>query len=103
MMCSALSVPRPSYYAWVNRPESQQRQRRVVVGEAVEAGTYHHFKKRYGAPRIQLELNDRGIDCSLNFIADILRKKGLKARNGKGFKYYPRVESKTHVSDNLLR
>lgn len=102
MMCRVLSVPRPSYYAWVKRPKSQQQQRRDVVGEAVEV-TYHHFKKRYGATRIQLELNDRGIECSLNFIADILRNKGLKARNGKGFKYYPRIESKTHVSDNLLR
>ena len=102
MMCRVLSVPRSSYYAWVNRPKSSQQQRREVVGEAVEA-IYYHFKKRYGAPRIQLELNDRGIECSLNFIADILRNKGLKARNGKGFQYYPRIESQTHVSDNLLR
>ncbi len=39
----------------------------------------------------------------MNHVADLLHEKGLRARNGKGYKYYPRVEAKTNVSDNLLR
>jgi len=71
------------------------------VGEAVEAA-YHGFKRRYGAPRLTVELNAQGIGCSLNHVAMLLKEKGLRARNGKGFKYRARIESKTNVSDNLL-
>jgi transposase InsO family protein len=68
---------------------------------AVEAA-YHDFKQRYGAPRLTVELNEGGIPCSVNHVARLLKEKGLRARNGKGFKYRPRTEAKTNVSDNLL-
>lgn len=35
-------------------------------------------------------------------VVQLLRDKALRARNGKGFRYQPRIESKTHVSANLL-
>ncbi len=101
MMCRLLSVSRSGFYAWLKRPISSREQRRVRVGMAVEH-TYLDFKKRYGAPRLVEELNAQGIPCSLNHVADLLRERGLRARNGKGFKYRPRTESKTNVSDNLL-
>ena len=100
-MCDMLLVPRSSFYAWRNRPVSQREQRRVLVGMAVETA-YTQYKARYGAPRLVVELNEQGIDCSVNHVADLLREKGLRARNGKGFKYRPRTESRTNVSDNLL-
>lgn len=101
MMCRLLSVSRSGYYAWRKRPVCPQRQRRTLVGEAVEAA-YHQFRRRYGAPRLVVELNERGIPCSLNHVADLLKERGLKARNGKGFRYFPRVESQTNVNENLL-
>jgi len=63
---------------------------------------YVDFKKRYGAPRLTVELNTQGIPCSLNHVAELLSERGLRARNGKGFRYRPRTESRTNVSDNLL-
>jgi len=100
-MCEMLTVPRSSFYAWSNRPVSQRDQRRALVGQAVEAA-YLQFKKRYGAPRLAEELNACGIGCSVNHVAELLSERGLRARNGKGFKYRPRTESRTNVSDNLL-
>ena len=100
-MCELLSVPRSSFYAWSNRTVSPRDQRKALVGHAVEVA-YIQFKQRYGAPRLAQELNDNGIPCSLNHVADLLRERGLRARNGKGFKYRPRTESSTHVSENLL-
>ena len=35
-------------------------------------------------------------------VAKLLQEKSLRARNGKGFKYRVRIESKTNVADNLL-
>ena len=102
MMCKSLSVPRASYYNWRKRPVSKRQQRRALIGMAIET-TYEQYKKRYGAPRLTLELNEQGIDCSINHVAELLREKGLRARNGKGFKYRARTESRTNVSDNLLQ
>lgn len=101
MMCRCLSVSRSGYYAWRKRSVSERAQRRELVSLAVEAA-YYDFKKRYGAPRLTVELNEGGIPCSLNHVASLLKEKGLRARNGKGFKYRPRTEAKTNVSDNLL-
>lgn len=101
MMCRLLDVSRSGFYAFLKRPVSARQKRREQVTEAVES-TFFAFKKVYGAPRLTDELNDNGIACSKNHVARILREKGLRARNGKGFKYRPRIESKTHVSENLL-
>ena len=101
LMCEMLSIPRSSYYAWRSRPVSARKQRRALVGLAVET-TFSEFKKRYGAPRVAEELNAQGIDCSVNYVAELLKERGLRARNGKGFKYRPSVESKTNVEDNKL-
>jgi len=100
-MCRLLNVSRSGFYAFLKRPVSQKEQRRAHVSDAVEA-TFFGFKKRYGAQRITRELNAQGIDCCVNHVAKILHEKGLRARNGKGFRYRARIESKTNVSDNLL-
>lgn len=69
---------------------------------AVEA-TYTAFKRRYGAPRLTVELNAQGIGCSLNHVAALLRERGLRARNGRGFRYRARIEAMTNVHANLLQ
>lgn len=102
MMCRVLSVSRAGFYAWRSRPVSTRDLRRARVGTAVEE-TYTAFKRRYGAPRLTVELNAQGIGCSLNHVAALLRERGLRARNGKGFRYTPRTEAMTNVNDNLLR
>lgn len=100
-MCDALDVPRSSYYRWRKHPVSIREKRRALVGQAVEM-EFHKFKKRYGAPRLTPELNAQGISCSVNHVANLLNEQGLRAHNGKGFKYRPRTEAKTNIGDNLL-
>ena len=101
-MCRVLSVSRSGFYAWLKRPISQRDLRRTQVKQAVNEA-FDHFKKRYGAPRLTAELNDQGIACSRNHVAALLKEEGLRARNGKMFRYFPRVEAKTNISDNFLR
>jgi len=102
MMCRVLSVSRAGFYAWLTRSVSARDQRRVQVGMSVEAA-YTAFKRRYGAPRLTVELNAQGIGCSLNHVAALLRERGLRARNGKGFRYSARTEAMTNVQANLLQ
>jgi transposase InsO family protein len=66
------------------------------------ADTWATFKARYGAPRIAEELQALSIPCSVNYVADILQKQGLKARNGKAFNYGGHPLTMNNVSDNLL-
>jgi transposase InsO family protein len=101
MMCRVLSVSRSGFYSWLKRPLSPRARQRALVGKAVEE-TFARFKKRYGAPRLVVELNAQGIPCSLNHVATLLKERGLRARNGKGFRYRPRTEAMTNVSENLL-
>ena len=40
--------------------------------------------------------------CSVNHVAKLMVANDLQARNGKGYKYFPSVQARNHVSDNLL-
>ena len=64
--------------------------------------TYEEFEARYGARRIADELNALGFSCSTNYIAEIMQKQQIKARNGKGFKYSQHSLTMNNVSENLL-
>lgn len=100
-MCCWLRVSRAGYYKWRHRGPSEQAVRRAHIHAAV-VRTFDRFKKRYGAPRIAVELNESGIACSVNHIARLMADSGLKARNGKNFKFFPSANAVNHVSDNLL-
>ena len=76
LMSRVLKVSRSGYYKWKNGSISHREKRREILKAAVEKA-YDQFKKRYGAPRLTIELNSMGISCSLNHVADLLRELGL--------------------------
>jgi putative transposase len=101
LMCRVLRVSRSGYYRWLERPVSDQAQRRLEM-EALIKDTYESFEAVYGAPRLAKELTELGHPCSVNYVAQIMFEQGIRALNGKGFKY-PRHSLTMHnVSDNLL-
>lgn len=100
-MCLWLNVSRSGYYKWRNRDVSTSQQRKRLV-EAAASSTFFAFNHCYGAPRLTIELNESGIPCSVNYIAKIMAEMGLQAKNGKGYKYFPSINARNNVSDNLL-
>ena len=100
-MCRWLQVSRSGFYKWRRRGVSAQEQRRLLVEKAVVT-TFAQFKHRYGAPRLVVELQEAGVPCSLNHVAKLMAANDLQARNGKNYKYFPSVNARNHVSDNLL-
>lgn len=100
-MCEWLRVSRSGYYKWRNRVPSSRARQRALVEQALIV-TFAQFKQRYGAPRLVLELNHAGIPCSLNHVARLMNEHGMKARNGKNFRFFPAANAINHVSDNLL-
>lgn len=101
MMCRLLEVSRSGYYRWLGRVESPRAQRKAEA-EMLVKDTYEVFEAIYGAPRIAQELNDLGFPCSVNYIAKIMQKNGLLARNGRGFNYGAHALTMYNVADNLL-
>jgi len=100
-MCRWLDVSKSGFYRWRDREPSQRALQREALRVAVN-DTYYEFKRRYGAPRITLELNEAGIPCSLNYVAELMREMGIKARNGKRFRYTPAPEAGAGVVENIL-
>ena len=86
---------------WCDRGESKRAVRRKQMEEKVKE-TFEEFEARYGSRRITDELNALGYPCSKNYIADIMQKQRIRARNGKGFKYGHRSLTMVNVSENLL-
>ena len=100
-MCRALRVSRSGYYAWRTRPENRwEREERLLAIEIkaihVEAGGH------YGSPRMTLALNARGIRCSENRVARIMREYGIRAKRSRRFKATTDSGHDLPVAPNLL-
>lgn len=101
LMSRAMGVSRSGFNKWLTRPESARSRRRSDCTQRVKQ-TFEEFEAIYGAPRITQELNEQGFPCSENYIAKIMVEQGIRARNGKGFKYSRHSLTMNNVSDNLL-
>lgn len=102
LMCRLMKISRAGYYRWKDRVPSKRYTRRQMVQSAVKQ-TYFRFKARYGAPGITEELNEMGISCSKNHVAALLKESGLKARNGRNFRYRSAGNKNHNVMENLLK
>ncbi|WP_061036283.1 MULTISPECIES: IS3 family transposase [Vibrio] len=102
LMCRTLEVSRGGYYKWCHHTPSERSKRRERFEQLVMY-TFAQYRARYGSVRIAEELNEAGYACCVNYVADIMKEKGIRARNGRGFKYSKDVAAMTNVADNLLR
>jgi putative transposase len=63
-MCAWLAVSRSGHYRWRERESSFEASYREIV-RAATIEKFHQFKKRYGAPRLVLELNEDEVHVAL--------------------------------------
>ncbi len=100
-MCHVLQVSRSGYYAWRDRAES----RRVLSNRLLlsEIRLAHLGSRRvYGSPRITEELKERGIVCSENRVARLMRCNGVKAKTVKKYRVTTNSKHNYPVAPNLL-
>jgi putative transposase len=102
LLCETLEVSPAGYYAWRQRPRSEQQQRRDTL--VVEIRTIHaEVKARYGSPRIHKELVARGLDCCVNTVAKLMRDNEIKAKTARKFRVCTTdSDHNLPVADNLL-
>lgn len=78
-LCEAFEVSRSGYYAWQAREPSgrqQANERLVAAMRVIRQGE----EVCYGSPRMTRELQARGLDCSENRVARLMRAHGLRAQ-----------------------
>lgn len=77
-MCRWLHVSRSGYYEWRDRPVSRSQSRRDRLARLISA-IFDDFDQTHGHRRIHAELLRRGVPCSAELVADIMRELGLRA------------------------
>jgi transposase InsO family protein len=101
-LCEMLEVSASGYYAWLQREPSARDAENACLIEQI--GTiWHKFRKIYGAPRIGLELLEKGIKVSLNRVAKLMREAGLQGKMATRKRPTTTQSDPTHaVAPNLL-
>ena len=84
-ICDVLGVSRSGYYAWRGRPPSEREMANRELYRNIKA-VYDENRQVHGSPRIYHALKARGVACSENRVARLMRLRGLKAKYEKTFK-----------------
>jgi len=76
VMCSVLGVSESGFYAWCKRPVCRRRREDAQLTDEIRRIFVAH-RGRYGSPRIQMELKDRGRRLSRKRVARLMREAAL--------------------------
>jgi transposase InsO family protein len=101
MMCRVLKVSRSGFYAWRQRPESEQAKSRRRLIEIIKE-IHEESKRSYGSPRVHRELVARGEICCENTVARYMRKNDIVAKTKRKFKQTTDSNHGLPVAKNLL-
>jgi putative transposase len=101
-LCTALRVPRSSYYAWCHRVPGLRALENQHLQSRLEELFLAH-RRLYGSPRLTVCLRRQGIGCSRNRVARHMRALHLKARQKRAFR--PKTTDANHphpIAPNVL-
>ena len=101
-MCTILDVSRSGYYSWRNRPESPRKKQNRKLAAQIKV-IHGQKRKIYGSPRIHRELKDKGLSCSRNRVARIMKQEGIRAVVPRKFKATTDSKHNLPVAPNLLK
>ena len=89
--CHLAEVPRSTFYASQDRPESRRERRNRYLSVLIKE-TDIQSRHTYGSRRIYAELHKRHIRCSINRIARLMKQHSIVAVQHR--KYRPTTDSK---------
>jgi len=84
-LCRHFGVSRSGYYAFKPARSQRRRTKRDFLKQEIKR-LFKASKGTYGSPRIFQDLNRKGIDCSENTVAELMRQMGISAEIKKKFK-----------------
>jgi len=101
-MCAVLDVSRSGYYGWRGRGPSARRTANTVLLEQIR-GIYTQSRQTYGAPRIHVELRERGYRCGRHRVARLMRREALVAKMTRRFRLTTRSKNHAPPAPNRLQ
>jgi transposase InsO family protein len=101
LLCKALDVSRPGYYAHVRRPASKHAERDVALGVKV-AAIHAQSAKTYGSPRVHDELREEGEHVSRKRVARLMREQDLRGKRRKPYCVTTQSEHEDPIAPNVL-
>jgi transposase InsO family protein len=100
-MCQVLAVSKSGYYAWQKRAKSKTSQANEVLLAKIREIFYGNHQ-RYGSRRVWFELHLRGIICSKNHVARLMRQDKLKSKRTKRYKTTTNSKHNLPIAPNLI-
>lgn len=83
-LCLVLGVSTSGYYDWLERPESDRAVKDKRLKQKILA-FYQTSRCTYGSPRIHRDLLDDGESISVNKVARLMNRWGIKSKMAKKF------------------
>lgn len=96
-----LQVHRSGYYAWLNRPDCERKQRRSKLTKRIHE-IFLSSRRLYGSPKITQILRQEGWRVGQKTVAQIMREHGLKSRTVRKYKATTNSKHNHPVHDNVL-
>jgi len=83
-LCDVLEVSRSGYYAWKGRrPGERAARREQLLGQIREV--HEENRQVYGSPRVHRDLGAKGVACSENTVAKLMRRAGIRPKARRRF------------------
>jgi putative transposase len=102
VLCEVLQVSRSGYYAWDRRPPSPGALRRDRLVEEIRKA-HGESRATYGSPRVYQALKARGVPCSENTVAKLMKVEGVRPKARRPFAVKTTDSRHDHpVADNIL-
>jgi transposase InsO family protein len=79
-----LAVSDSGFYAWKTRPASERERRRMELTDKI-VQTHQESRRTYGSPRVRAQLLAEGESVSVNTVAKLMRRAGIRVTPKKGF------------------
>lgn len=102
MMGRVLEVSRSGYYAQRRRSPSATAVRRQQLVETIRQVHGERPKGNHGSPRMTKELQTRGVDCSENWVAKVMKHAEIRAKSAKRWIRTTDSNHRLPVAENVL-
>ena len=100
--CRYFKVSNSGYYAWLKRKPSERETQRQTLDQRVSF-IFHQHDQRYGATRIQRQLQQEGMSVNIKTVAKSMKRQGFIAKAAKKFKATTNSKHNLPVAPNLLK
>ncbi|MGN7811797.1 IS3 family transposase [Flavobacterium sp. 22076] len=79
LMCEAVNFNRDTYYTWKNQTISNKKTRKKLIKKEIVI-IFHNAKRRYGTPRIKVELQNLGYKVARKTIKKYMKELNLECK-----------------------